>query len=787
MGLFNKKQSIDPVEFLVLRNELVELKERLDASEQAKASLEDRLSSLAATTMVLSSNSKNDTAEIVDKIEALENRLEGTLAVGSKVYELHQRIIDVEQGGGGVSSGGSMEPRLAALAGRIDQVAELAAAPVAPDDELASRLDELSRSAETVDLLQRQMSQINARMSAQADIADQVTALSDRIGLLQQRNVDSDGINQRLDELAAAGSTQELSERLALMGQRLAAAEVASRAEQSATRAEIAEQIAALEDRIAETTQQASKVDVFDERINALAAGSSVTPELETRLADLDRQLQEQAAAGQRIADIDTRLAQIDGQSNEVNHLREIVELRSADVAGLRELIDVRSAEIAEFRTQLERAMAARAGDDNSDDRRNDNRDVAGVPAPPQISPQFSQQLAELAERVAMTAEDARSAREQATTLAERVEQLASAPATASTMPDDIGGRLDELAERVAAADDAARQAREQAASLDQRIEGLDRSALDDQLAQLWARVDASAEQARLANEQATTLAQQIDEAGGRSGNVEQQISEIWARLVGAEEQTRSAHDHAATLERRLEETSAVSGFASVTPRANTDEIDRQLAELRERLADLDRRLADMPDRGSDIQQLQDRINELAASVPDTGGLSAQLDALSQRVATSEGTSRTALDQANALDERIQSVSTQLANQLGELSRDMDSLAARQPTSAAVVMDDEAVNTLRTGQVKLAAEQARYEISVREDLAMLAEQVRQLRGRSLPTPSKAGALPDSEPGPAEMVRRTRRSPRAEAMNDQCRWGHPPASASSSARVTSSRA
>ncbi len=756
MGLFNKKQSIDPVEFLVLRNELVELKERLDASEQAKASLEDRLSSLAATTMVLSSNSKNDTAEIVDKIEALENRLEGTLAVGSKVDELHQRIIDVEQGGGGVSSGGgggSMEPRLAALASRIDQVAELAAAPVAPDDELAGRLDELSRSAETVDLLQRQMSQINTRMSAQADIADQVTALSDRIGLLQQRNVDSDGINQRLDELAAAGSTQELSERLALMGQRLAAAEAASRAEQSATRAEIAEQIAALEDRIAETTQQASKVDVFDERITALAAGSSVTAELETRLAeldsqlqaqtnlnerlaDLDRQLQEQAAAGQRIADIDARLAQIDGQSNEVDHLREIVELRSADVAGLRELIDVRSAEIAEFRTQLEQAMAARSGDDNRDD----NRDVAGVPAPPQISPQFSQQLAELAERVAMTAEDARSAREQATTLGERVEQLASAPAAASTMPDDITGRLDELAERVAAADDAARQASEQAASLDQRIEGLDRSALDDQLAQLWARVDASAEQARLANEQATTLAHQIDEAGGRSGSVEQQISEIWARLVGAEEQTRSARDHAATLELRLEETSsAVSGFASITPQANTDEIDRQLAELRERLdhhaslperlADLDRRLADMPDRGSDIQQLQDRINELAASVPDTGGLSAQLEALSQRVATSEGDSRAALDQANALDERIQSVSTQLANQLGELSRDMDSLAARPPSTAAVLVDDEAVNTLRTGQVKLAAEQARYEISFREDLAMLAEQVRQLRGR----------------------------------------------------------
>ena len=33
-------------------------------------------------------------------------------------------------------------------------------------------------------------------------------------------------------------------------------------------------------------------------------------------------------------------------------------------------------------------------------------------------------------------------------------------------------------------------------------------------------------------------------------------------------------------------------------------------------------------------------------------------------------------------------------------------------------------------QVRLAAEQARYEISFREDLASLAEQVRQLRGRS---------------------------------------------------------
>ena len=638
MGLFNKKQSIDPVEFLVLRNELVELKERLDASEQAKASLEDRLSSLAATTMVLSSNSKSDTAEIVEKIELLENRLETTLSVGTKVDELHQRVIDVEQGAGN-GGGTALEPRLAELSHRLDQVAELAAAPVAPDDELAGRLDALSRSAENVDLLQRQMSQINARMSAQADIADQITALSDRVGLLQQRNVDSDRINQRLDELTAATGTEEISERLALLGQRLTATEEATRAaaEQAATRAEIAEQMAALERRIIETSEQVSlvgqvgptgQVDDLDQRISALV--SPATEMIEARLADvdaqlraqaaladrlaqLDAQLQDQSMIAQRVADIDERLALLMNSSTstsatdssgdaaaigaDLTSLRQLVELRSADVAGLRELIDVRSAEIAEVRDQLaqlsERGPALPPPDVAS----------AGV-----INP-FTQQLGALAERVALTAEDARVARDRA-------------------------------------------------AALEQRIAELD--------------------------------------------------------------QTTTGRNSAA--------------------QANTDEIDRQLAELRERLdqqaqlpdrlAALDRRLSEMPDRSADIQQLQERLGELAASVPDVGGLSAQLEELSTRINANEQDARTALRQALAIDERVQNVSTQLANQLSELSREMDSLATREPAAATVQIDDEALQSLRTGQVKLASEQARYEISFREDLAALAEQVRSLRGRS---------------------------------------------------------
>ena len=45
----------------------------------------------------------------------------------------------------------------------------------------------------------------------------------------------------------------------------------------------------------------------------------------------------------------------------------------------------------------------------------------------------------------------------------------------------------------------------------------------------------------------------------------------------------------------------------------------------------------------------------------------------------------------------------------------------------AVSLSDEVLDMLRSAQVNLAAEQARYEIAFRQDLAALAEQVRQAR------------------------------------------------------------
>jgi hypothetical protein len=58
------------------------------------------------------------------------------------------------------------------------------------------------------------------------------------------------------------------------------------------------------------------------------------------------------------------------------------------------------------------------------------------------------------------------------------------------------------------------------------------------------------------------------------------------------------------------------------------------------------------------------------------------------------------------------------------LGNDIDGLADHQTAGTTGVVDDEVLDALRAGQVKLAAEQARYEIAFRNDLAALAERVR---------------------------------------------------------------
>ena len=143
--------------------------------------------------------------------------------------------------------------------------------------------------------------------------------------------------------------------------------------------------------------------------------------------------------------------------------------------------------------------------------------------------------------------------------------------------------------------------------------------------------------------------------------------------------------------------------------RIDPAELERMQAEIASLREPLER-------QGSFTFALEGRLNGLPKAPPDDRQ---HIDALAEQLA--------------ALDARVTSVATELANQLTELGHDIDALGERPPapgTDAAVVGE------LRDGQVRLATEQARYQIAFREDLARLAEQLktprltRRVRARS---------------------------------------------------------
>ncbi|MDX2380337.1 MAG: hypothetical protein QNM02_11340, partial [Acidimicrobiia bacterium] len=100
------------------------------------------------------------------------------------------------------------------------------------------------------------------------------------------------------------------------------------------------------------------------------------------------------------------------------------------------------------------------------------------------------------------------------------------------------------------------------------------------------------------------------------------------------------------------------------------------------------------------------------------------------------------------IDERVTNVSTELANQLTELSTDLDYVAQGLPPGTTVAPDDPELiearlrkqldekidaklgielEDVRDNAERLALEQARYEIRFRQDLAELADKLRRPR------------------------------------------------------------
>ncbi len=127
------------------------------------------------------------------------------------------------------------------------------------------------------------------------------------------------------------------------------------------------------------------------------------------------------------------------------------------------------------------------------------------------------------------------------------------------------------------------------------------------------------------------------------------------------------------------------------------ERVKEEVRSLREALAAADERR----------QQQEEEVRAAAAAEPDPDP---RLDELAAKL--------------NELDRRVTAVSTELANQMSELNNDIEALAKRPPGSGP---GEEVLDELRDGQVRLANEQARYQIAFREDLARLAEQLRRPR------------------------------------------------------------
>ncbi|MCU1399647.1 MAG: hypothetical protein JWN62_2756 [Acidimicrobiales bacterium] len=146
--------------------------------------------------------------------------------------------------------------------------------------------------------------------------------------------------------------------------------------------------------------------------------------------------------------------------------------------------------------------------------------------------------------------------------------------------------------------------------------------------------------------------------------------------------------------------------------------------------------IEEMTQRMAEVEVLKRQMAQLdvvTAKLVSLESLNGKLTELAERVNVGAHDAKSAKEQAVALNERVSNLSREFANQLGELSQELDHLAAKPgPAAAPVLVPDQIVTEdmieeLHDGQVRLANEQARYEIRFRQDLAELADQVRRTR------------------------------------------------------------
>jgi hypothetical protein len=197
--------------------------------------------------------------------------------------------------------------------------------------------------------------------------------------------------------------------------------------------------------------------------------------------------------------------------------------------------------------------------------------------------------------------------------------------------------------------------------------------------------------------------------------SMQEAIAELQSRLMGSEQARQ-------TLEHRLHNMD-ISTTAALADR------DQFLDDVLRRMGELDV-----------VKRQVAQIDVVNAKIASLDNLNGRMSELNDRVSSTAFDANAAREQAALLSERVSSVSTELANQLGELGKEIDNLAEQQrqqierATAAAeptpAEFSSEVLDQLRAAQTRLAAEQARYEIAFRQDLASLADRVMHRPGSS---------------------------------------------------------
>ena len=346
MGLFKKTPTVQPTDFLALRAEVVELRARLEAAEQEKAQLVDRIASLDASTTALAASHPDlsNLDDIRHQVDQVSARLGD---VSNEVRDVRTQLGDVAGQVGSVAGQvGDVSSQVTDVSSRVETLQQQAtrvaesvppppppppAAPAGPDPEVAAQLEELGQRFAAVDTLQQQLGQLTARVAAQAEMGAQLSSLRDRLTQIQEQVGQTDALRDQVQQLAQRSRTSdEFGALMQQLSERLDRTEQAHQQHDDRT-------VALVDERVAATVQP----HIDDVRQHVEERLSSMGTELANQISELGRDLDALHAAPRGAGDsIDVQALVEELRTGQVRLANEQARYEIAFRADLAELAE---------------------------------------------------------------------------------------------------------------------------------------------------------------------------------------------------------------------------------------------------------------------------------------------------------------------------------------------------------------------------------------------------------------------------------------------------------------